>query len=288
MPLPLPSATIRTQVSVPLRFADGYTTAARVFSFDGLVDGLENLAFGLGDRAAAVTLRWARTGAAGPAAQRVPHRRRLRQPALRLRPAAAGVGRADRRLRWVPALPAAGRTWHRPVRQARRLRAAGHRAGHLRGERRAGARRGRAQLPGRRTDAAGPRGVARGPAEQQPGQGPPAPPVRGDGGRPGADGRAPVRRERPLPGDEGAPRRTHARGPEVSGLSCARARGTAGSEWLPPRFSKTAEKSRANTIVSGTARASVHTNAGTPCRTRPATTSSYTTTTMGPCVRYRL
>jgi GTP cyclohydrolase II len=55
MPLPLPTATIRTQVSVPLRFTDGYTTAARVFSFDGLVDGLEHLAFGLGDRAAALS-----------------------------------------------------------------------------------------------------------------------------------------------------------------------------------------------------------------------------------------
>jgi GTP cyclohydrolase II len=51
----LPIATIRTQVSVPLRFADGYTTPARVFSFDGLADGQEHLAFGLGDRAAAVT-----------------------------------------------------------------------------------------------------------------------------------------------------------------------------------------------------------------------------------------
>jgi GTP cyclohydrolase II len=55
MPLPLPAVTIRTQVSVPLRFADGYATTARVFSFDGLVDGQENLAFGLGDRAAPVT-----------------------------------------------------------------------------------------------------------------------------------------------------------------------------------------------------------------------------------------
>ncbi|HEY1479440.1 MAG TPA: GTP cyclohydrolase II [Gaiellales bacterium] len=52
MPL-LPIATIRTQVSVPLRFADGYATPARVFSFDGLVDGREHLAFGLGDRMAA-------------------------------------------------------------------------------------------------------------------------------------------------------------------------------------------------------------------------------------------
>src|SRR5450631_4867260 len=55
MPPPLPAATIRTQVSVPLRFPDGYATAARVFSFDGLVDGQEHLAFGLGDRAAAAT-----------------------------------------------------------------------------------------------------------------------------------------------------------------------------------------------------------------------------------------
>jgi GTP cyclohydrolase II len=54
-PLPLPAATIRTQVSVPLRFSDGYAAPARVFSFDGLVDGQEHLAFGLGDRAAAVT-----------------------------------------------------------------------------------------------------------------------------------------------------------------------------------------------------------------------------------------
>jgi GTP cyclohydrolase II len=46
---PLPAATIRTQLSVPLRFADGYTTVARVFSFNGLVDGREHLALGLGD-----------------------------------------------------------------------------------------------------------------------------------------------------------------------------------------------------------------------------------------------
>jgi GTP cyclohydrolase II len=47
----LPVATVRTQVSVPLRFPDGYATTARVFSFDGLVDGREHLALGLGDRA---------------------------------------------------------------------------------------------------------------------------------------------------------------------------------------------------------------------------------------------
>jgi len=49
----VPTATIRTQVSVPLQLADGYTTEARVFSFDGLVDGREHLTFGLGDLAGA-------------------------------------------------------------------------------------------------------------------------------------------------------------------------------------------------------------------------------------------
>jgi GTP cyclohydrolase II len=51
---PLPRATVRTQVSAPLRFSDGYATVARVFTFDGLVDGREHVAFGLGDRAVAV------------------------------------------------------------------------------------------------------------------------------------------------------------------------------------------------------------------------------------------
>jgi GTP cyclohydrolase II len=47
----LPTATVRTQVTVPLRFPDGYVTTARVYSFHGLVDDREHLAFGLGDRA---------------------------------------------------------------------------------------------------------------------------------------------------------------------------------------------------------------------------------------------
>jgi GTP cyclohydrolase II len=50
----LPPAKIRTEVTLPLRFADGYATIARAFSFDGLVDGEESLAFGLGDRATPV------------------------------------------------------------------------------------------------------------------------------------------------------------------------------------------------------------------------------------------
>ncbi|WP_326522478.1 GTP cyclohydrolase II [Cellulomonas alba] len=46
-----PTATIRTQVVVPLRLADGSVATARVVTFDGLVDGREHLALGLGDRA---------------------------------------------------------------------------------------------------------------------------------------------------------------------------------------------------------------------------------------------
>ncbi|NES27210.1 GTP cyclohydrolase II RibA [Micromonospora terminaliae] len=46
----LPTATLRTQVTVPLRFPDGYVTTARVHSFHGLVDGREHLAIGLGER----------------------------------------------------------------------------------------------------------------------------------------------------------------------------------------------------------------------------------------------
>jgi GTP cyclohydrolase II len=46
----LETATIRTRVELPLRFADGYAADARVFTFDGLVDEREHLAFALGDR----------------------------------------------------------------------------------------------------------------------------------------------------------------------------------------------------------------------------------------------
>jgi GTP cyclohydrolase II len=44
-----PKAVVRTEVTVPMRFADGYATAARVVTFDGLVDGKEHIALGLGD-----------------------------------------------------------------------------------------------------------------------------------------------------------------------------------------------------------------------------------------------
>jgi GTP cyclohydrolase II len=44
----LPQARRRTEVVVPLRFADGYATTARVITFEGLVDGREHLALGFG------------------------------------------------------------------------------------------------------------------------------------------------------------------------------------------------------------------------------------------------
>jgi len=49
------SPAVRTRVTVPLRFTDGYTTTAEVFTFTGLADGKEHLALGLGDFTAAPT-----------------------------------------------------------------------------------------------------------------------------------------------------------------------------------------------------------------------------------------
>jgi GTP cyclohydrolase II len=65
----VPAATVRRQVTVPLRFADGYATTAKVLTFDGLVDDQEHLALGLGDWQRAL-----RRGAAGGRAPLVrPH-----------------------------------------------------------------------------------------------------------------------------------------------------------------------------------------------------------------------
>src|SRR5690242_17513047 len=50
-----PPAEVRTRVTVPLAFPDGYTTTAEVFTFTGLADGREHLALGLGDWRAALT-----------------------------------------------------------------------------------------------------------------------------------------------------------------------------------------------------------------------------------------
>jgi len=67
--MPLPNATIRTQVPVPLRFPDGFAATACVFSFNGLVDGREHVAFGLGDWNGALK----RSARGGPAPLVRPH-----------------------------------------------------------------------------------------------------------------------------------------------------------------------------------------------------------------------
>jgi GTP cyclohydrolase II len=56
-------------VAVPLRFLDGYATRAQVFTFDGLTDGREHLAFGLGDWQASLH----RSAGGGPAPLVRPH-----------------------------------------------------------------------------------------------------------------------------------------------------------------------------------------------------------------------
>ena len=48
----LPAAAIRTEVRLPMRFADGFATTARLVTFDGLMDGREHIALGLGAYAA--------------------------------------------------------------------------------------------------------------------------------------------------------------------------------------------------------------------------------------------
>jgi GTP cyclohydrolase II len=64
-----PPAAVRTRVTVPLRFPDGYETTAEVFTFTGLADGKEHLLLALGDWHAALT----RADGGGPAPLVRPH-----------------------------------------------------------------------------------------------------------------------------------------------------------------------------------------------------------------------
>jgi GTP cyclohydrolase II len=63
------AATVRTRVTVPMRFPDGYATTAEVVTFDGLADGREHLLLGLGDWRGAL----ARSAAGGEAPLVRPH-----------------------------------------------------------------------------------------------------------------------------------------------------------------------------------------------------------------------
>jgi GTP cyclohydrolase II len=60
---------VRTQVTVPLRFPDGYSTTADVVTFTGLADAKEHLLLGLGDWQGALE----RSAGGGPAPLVRPH-----------------------------------------------------------------------------------------------------------------------------------------------------------------------------------------------------------------------
>ena len=66
---PVSAVAVRTRVTVPLRFPDGYATTAEVVTFDGLTDGREHLLLGLGDWRGAL----ARSAAGGEAPLVRPH-----------------------------------------------------------------------------------------------------------------------------------------------------------------------------------------------------------------------
>ena len=65
----VPFARVRTTVSIPLRFSDGFSAMARVLTFTGLVDGQEHLLLGLGDWEGALL----RAAAGGPTPLVRPH-----------------------------------------------------------------------------------------------------------------------------------------------------------------------------------------------------------------------
>ena len=146
-------------------------------------------------------------GAAADArALRVPDRRCVVQPALRLRRATGDGPAAHRRRRpRHPAVPAPGRTRHRPRQQAAGLSFAGRRRRHRRRQPRAGLRARPARLPDRPPDARPPaRHRAAATDDEQSAQ------AGGDSRRRHRRGRTcfadrqPEPGERPLPRDQGS------------------------------------------------------------------------------------
>ena len=144
---------MRRQVRLPLRTTDGFRAQAEAITFDGLADGRDHLALALGAWREAVRRgrRAARRRWSGCTASASPATCSAASAATAGRSCARrSSGSARRRLRAVPAARGPG---HRPVAQDRRLRPAGRRARHLRGERGSRARRGRARLRPRGRDA---------------------------------------------------------------------------------------------------------------------------------------
>ena len=198
----LPEATIRTAVPVPLSFADGYATTALAFTFDGLADGLEHVALGLGDRSdptrRARTARPLRSsastasaspgtssGASGATAARSCARPSNGSP----RPGAtcSTCGRRDAASASTPSsTPTSCRT----------------RARHLPGQRGPRLRGGRARLRRRGPDAPRPRGAESRPLTNNPDKADQLGRL-GITDEPRRDRGPPVPRQRPLPGHEG-------------------------------------------------------------------------------------
>ena len=164
-----------------------------------VIDGAEHIALVHGDAG--------HDRVPGAAALRVPHRRRPRVAAVRLRPAAAGVdGRDHRRGRRHRRVPARSRgPRHRPAQQAEGVRAPGRRPRHRGRQPRPRVRRGRARLRRGSPDPARPRRHLGAAADQQPRQGDRPGGLRRQGGRAAAAARGADDRQPEVPADQGPP-----------------------------------------------------------------------------------
>lgn len=204
----LGNATVRSRVSVRLRFPDGYTATADVLTFHGLADGKEHLLLGLGaGNTCSTGNRRVLRPLSGSTANASPAMCSVANAATAA-PSCAKAWRRSRR----PAgscCTCGGRQGHRPVRKARRLRVAGCGPGYLRSERGTGPWRGRARLHGCCPDARCSWCHVDPPPQQQPGQDVATDGARHRDHRAGPYGGAPVCGEPPIPRRKAGPHRPH-------------------------------------------------------------------------------